>query len=139
MKPGESIGLTVACLICLVLIIAAFVGGCAGIKSFQRSQQRADASNKVQITHILIKNAQQQAQIVKANNARVQAEADQRVIAAIGIRNAQDHISKTLTPYYLQWEAIQAQMKLAGSPTHTQIYVPTGAQGVPLVQTAPKP
>jgi succinate dehydrogenase/fumarate reductase flavoprotein subunit len=126
---------TVTILLCGVLII----GGCAGTKAFNRSQKRADANNRVKVTSINIRNAQQQAKVVRANNARVAAEAQQRYISSTGIRRAQDEISKTLTPLYVQWEAIQAQFRLANSPTHTQVYIPSGANGVPIVQTAPKP
>src|SRR3954469_4512851 len=121
---------TILATLALLLLVALGVGGCAGIKAFSRAQKRADVKNQVTITHTKIKIAQQQADITKAQNAIISAQADQRGIAAIGIRKAQDHIAATLTDRYLQWEAIQAQMKLANSPTHTQIYVPSGPQGV---------
>lgn len=118
-----------------VVIIALFVGMIAGWKTFHRSQLRADANNRVKVTTINIRNAQQAAKVVAANDATVQAQADQRYIAATGIRRAQDEISKTLSPLYIQWEAIQAQMKAANSANHTQVYIPSGANGVPLVAT----
>lgn len=113
----------------LVLVVSIFIGGCAGIKSFQRAQRRADANNAVSVTHIQIRQAQQQAQIVRAQNARVQALAEQRVIEAEGIRKAQDLISKTLTPLYVQHEAIKTLALGKGE----KVYIPVGPQGVPLV------
>lgn len=36
---------------------------------------------------------------------------------------------------YLQYLAIQAQMKMAESPNHTTIYIPVGPNGLPLIKT----
>ena len=114
------------------------VGGVAGCRSFNRYQKRADANNNVKVTSINIRRAEQQARVVKAQNATIQAQADQRTIAAIGIRHAQDHIAATLTPLYVQWEAIQAQLALAKSQNSTFVYLPVGSNGVPLVNDVSK-
>lgn len=75
-----------------------------------------------------------------ANDAHVKALADQRLIEATGIRNAQDEISKTLTDRYLQHEAIQAQERTASSGrNNTIIYVPSGPNGVPNVANTQVP
>jgi len=58
-----------------------------------------------------------------------------RVIEAEGIAEAQRIINETLTPLYLQHEAIGAQKELANSPNHTTIYIPVGTNGLPLVKT----
>lgn len=58
-----------------------------------------------------------------------------KVIEAEGIAEAQRIINTTLTPLYLQHEAIQAQVGLAGSPNHTTVYIPVGTNGIPLVKT----
>jgi hypothetical protein len=135
---GKGIKVAVIVVIGLALFIAASVGGCAGIKAFNRSQARADANNQVQITHILIRKAQQQARINRAQIAATIAEAQKRYQEAIGIRRAQDEIQKTLTPIYVQHEAIQAQERTAKSGrNNTIIYVPAGSNGVPIVQTPP--
>jgi parvulin-like peptidyl-prolyl isomerase len=123
-----------ALLLLFVLTCAALFGSCAGYKSFQRSQKRADANNGVKVTAINIRRAQQQAKIVRAQNAAVQARAEQRLIEAKGIRHAQDEISATLTDRYLQHEAIKAQMATAASgQNNTVVYIPAGDMGVPLV------
>lgn len=121
-----------------VVCLAILVGILTGYKAWHRSQVRADANNKVRVTHILIRNAQQQAQVVRAQNAAVQARAEQRLIEARGIRHAQDEISATLTDRYLQHEAIKAQVEMAHSQNHSVIYVPSGANGVPLVRDTSK-
>jgi len=121
----------VAGFICLILVLSAF-------KAWHRYQKRADANNNVKVTNINIRKAQQQARVVRAQNAAVQAKAEQRFIESVGIRRAQDEISKTLTTLYIQHEAIQAQERIAESGrNNTIIYSPAGSNGVPLVQTPP--
>jgi hypothetical protein len=43
--------------------------------------------------------------------------------------------NSTLTHNYLQQEAINAQLKMADSPNHTTVYIPSGSNGIPLVET----
>lgn len=137
-SPVRAMLWLVAGVVGLVLVVGLFVGGCAGVKSFSRSQQRADANNQVKITHIKIRQAQQQADIVNAEIKSTVAEANKRFQEAVGIRRAQDEISKTLTPLYIQHEAIQAEEQIAQSGRNaTFVYVPSGEQGVPLVKTTP--
>lgn len=63
-------------------------------------------------------------------------DAEIRVEEAKGIAQAQKIINATLTPNYLQHEAINAQIKMAESPNHTTVYIPVGNNGVPLVKGA---
>jgi Na+-transporting NADH:ubiquinone oxidoreductase subunit NqrC len=125
----------VALLLCAVFLAVLF----PGCKSYQRYQKRADANNQVKVTAIMIRKAQQEAKIVQARNSRVQAEARQRYLAAVGIRNAQDEVQKTLTPLYVQFEAVQAQLAMARSRNHTIIYVPAGTNGTPIITQDGKP
>jgi hypothetical protein len=117
-------------IVAFVLIAVLAAGGC---KAYNRYQARQDAENAVKITHINIDRAQQQAQINRAQIAATQAEAQKRYVQSVGIRRAQDEISRTLTPLYIQWEAIQAQLAMAHSENHTMIWAPSGANGAPLV------
>ena len=64
-----------------------------------------------------------------------QRDAEIRIEEAKGIAAAQKIINATLTPNYLQHEAIQAQRSMAGSPNHTTVYIPVGSNGLPLVHT----
>jgi len=126
----------------VALVVFAFlsVGGVAGCKSFNRYQKRADANNNVSVTNINIRKAQQSARIVHAQNAAIQARAEQRAIEAHGIRKAQDIISQTLSPLYIQHEAIQAQKAVATSgKNNTIIYVPAGTNGTPIITQPSKP
>lgn len=84
--------------------------------------------NQIQVNELQI---QQTEQLVKVEQQR----ADIKVAEAKGIAEAQKIINATLTDRYLQHEAIQAQEKMANSPNHTTIYIPSGQNGIPLVQT----
>lgn len=120
--------------ISIVLIAVAIFGGVTGCKAYGRSQARADARNRVQITHIEIQNADEEAQINHAQIKAQEAEAQKRVVEAKGIAMAQDIIQKTLTPEYIQFEAIKAQERIATSGSNnTVIYVPSGTNGTPLI------
>lgn len=114
----------------LLLAVALLVGGASGCKGWARYQKRADANNNVKVTAIQIRNQEQRVKIAK-QKAQIRFENSK------GIRKAQDEIARTLTPAYLQWEAIQAQLALAASNNSTFIYIPSGANGVPLVATTP--
>jgi hypothetical protein len=127
-RIATYIGIGVALFLMLV------IGGASGCKEYNRYQKRADANNNVKVTNINIRKAQQQARIVRARNAAIQAQAEQRAIEAHGIRKAQDIISQTLSPLYIQHEAIQAQKAVATSGrNNTIIYVPSGTNGTPTI------
>ncbi|MDD5679863.1 MAG: prohibitin family protein [Candidatus Omnitrophica bacterium] len=78
--------------------------------------------------------AEQEAEQMKFVLQKERQEAERKVVEAEGIAKAQEIINKTLTTAYLQHEAIQAQMKMASSPNHTTVYIPSGDNGIPLVR-----
>lgn len=123
-RPGP---ITIACIVGLVLFIAAIIGLAAGCKAYNRYQARQDAENRVRVTKINQEQAANQVGVV-------QQQAQQKIAEARGIRESQDIINATLTPLYVQHEAIQAQLAMAHSPNHTEIYIPSGNNGVPLVK-----
>lgn len=129
-----AFGLFVAVILGIVILIAAIFGFLAFGKSYSRHQKLADAKNNVKVTQIKVSQAKQQAQINYAQIPATKAEAEKRYQESIGIRRAQDEISKTLTPLYVQHEAIQAQRASINSPNHTEVYIPSGNNGVPLVK-----
>jgi hypothetical protein len=140
LTAGQIVGRVVMGFVVLVVILAMCVGGAAGCKSYNRAQKRADANNAVKVTAINIRRAQQEAKIVAAQDATVRAQADQRLIKARGIKKAQDEIQSTLTPLYVQFEAIEAQRAIATSGrNNTVIYVPAGTNGTPLITQNAKP
>jgi regulator of protease activity HflC (stomatin/prohibitin superfamily) len=63
-------------------------------------------------------------------------DAEIRIEEAKGIAEAQRIINETLSANYLQHEAIQAQESMADSPNHTTVYIPVGANGIPIVYAA---
>lgn len=136
---GTVAAIAVVGLLCVALVFGS-LAGCGAIKDFHRSQTLKNARNNVQVTKIEIQNQDQQAKVVTAQNGIVAAKAQQRFIESVGIRRAQDEVAKTLTPLYIQHEAIQAEEQIAASgQNNTVVYVPSGPMGVPLVQTPPTP
>ena len=121
-----------------ILIICVVLGGTFGLlavgKAFGRSQARADARNKVKIAHIYIQKAHEEALINYAEVEATRAAAKKRVAEAVGLAEAQKLIDNTLTPLYIQHEAIQAQEQIATSgQNNTVIYVPAGTNGTPII------
>ncbi len=99
-----------------------------GTPAFYRYQRLANERNQVQVNDIQIAQTQQ---LVKVQQQKAQIKVEE----AKGIAEAQAIINRSLTPLYLQHEAIQAQEKMADSPNHTTIYIPSGTNGIPLVNT----
>lgn len=128
MTNGRIIGLSFTALALSILLVFGTVAGC---KSFTRYQKRADASNNVKISAIEIRNQAQRVQIAKQ-------KAEIRKQDAIGVREAQDEIAKTLTPLYVAWEMTQALEHIATSGANNSIiYLPTNpANGLPVVPTS---
>jgi len=116
-------------IILIVVLLSVLVFGLAfGIPAFGRYQSRQNALNQVAINEIKIKQQEQLIQVEKQ-------KAEIRVVEAGGIAKSQEIINTTLTDKYLQHEAIMAQEKMADSPNHTTIYIPSGQNGIPLVKT----
>lgn len=117
-------GLVVGLLVVLILIS---FGIYAVSKTISRSQARADAKNRVKISTIEIQNQEQRVQVAKQH-------AEIRLQDAIGVREAQDEIAKTLTPLYVQFEMVDALKQIATSGSNNSVvYIPAGANGIPLV------
>jgi hypothetical protein len=119
-----AIGVVVA----VVLVIAGFIALFNVFPEYNRYQSRLNAENQVLINEIIIRQQEQNIQVEKQKAAI-------RIVEAQGIAEAQRIINATLTDKYLQHEAIGAQEKMANSPNHTTIYIPSGQNGIPLVQT----
>ncbi|MHA6764788.1 hypothetical protein [Streptacidiphilus sp. PAMC 29251] len=125
----------------LVLILAVVMAFTWGFKAFGRSQATSDANNAAHIAIIKANNQVQTTNIqisTQAQQLKVhQEQAAIRQADAVGIREAQNQISGTLTPLYVQWEMTQALVQIAQSGKNSSvIYIPAGAGGVPLVSGA---
>lgn len=118
-----------AIIVSLALVIALFVGLYVGWKGLHRYQVRADAKNSVKVSEIEIRNQEQRVEIAKQ-------KAEIRLQDAIGVREAQDEIAKTLTPLYVQFEMVEALKEIARSGDNSSVvFLPSGASGIPLVST----
>lgn len=83
---------------------------------------------------------QQEAEAMEYKKEKARKEAEMKEIEANGIAKAQAIINKTLTPQYLQHEAIDAYKQLAGSENTTFVIMPTTTTGtgLPLILNAGK-
>jgi hypothetical protein len=114
----------------LMLIVLLVI---AGFKTFGRYQARADANNQVTLNSIQIRQYEQKVHIA-------QQQANIRFTNSVGVRRAQDEIARTLTPLYVQFEMIDTLKAIAASGRNNSIiYIPTGANGVPLVSVSNQP
>lgn len=127
-----SIVRVVVAVICsFVLLITVIFGVVAAVAAFSRYQTLADAQNQVQVNDIRIAQTNQ---LVKVE----QQKASIRVADAQGIAQSQEIINGSLTPQYLQYLAIQAQIDMAQKSDHSAtIYIPVGPNGIPVVATQP--
>ena len=114
----------------VIVVFVCVLGGAAlwGCPTYYRYQARMNAQNDIAINSLKIQQTQQLVE-VEVQKARI------KTAEAKGISRAQHIINATLTDRYLQHEAINAQERMAGSPNHTQIYIPVGTNGIPLVKT----
>lgn len=120
-------GAVIACIVVVVAVFAAIFGLYSVGKNIGRSQDRADARNGVKISAIEITNQTQRVKVA-------QQKAEIRLQDAIGVREAQDEIAKTLTPLYVQFEMVDALRQIAVSgKNNSVVYIPAGANGIPLV------
>ncbi|HET7110163.1 MAG TPA: hypothetical protein VFI41_04785 [Gemmatimonadales bacterium] len=124
------IGLIVGVLVGLAVIIGIITGVFILKKNVSRGQALQDAKNRVKISTIEIRNQAQRVEIAKQ-------QAEIRLQDAIGVREAQDEIAKTLTPLYVQFEMVDALKAIAASgKNNSVVFVPGGANGIPLVYDA---
>lgn len=90
-------------------------------------KELVDAQNKKVASETLLAQKQFEIDIAKQ-------DAVKRVEEAKGIAEAQKIIDQSLTERYLQHEAIGAQKEMANGQNHTTVYIPSGANGIPLVK-----
>lgn len=115
----------------LVVILAVVFGTnwvAHAVPNYQRSQRLKNENNLTQVNDIQIA---QTAQLVKVQ----QQKAEIQIAQARGIATSQAIIKSSLTPLYIQYLAIEAQKQQVNGQNHTIIYVPSGNNGIPLVQT----
>lgn len=111
-----------------LVVVGVIVGLFFAVPAYFRYQAVRNAENQITINAEIIRQTEQLVQVE-------QQKAQIRVVEANGIAEAQRIINATLTDKYLQHEAVKAQEKMAGSPSHTVVYIPAGQNGLPLVKT----
>jgi predicted amino acid dehydrogenase len=121
----------------LALGVGIFVAS-AGIGAYSRWNDVQQANNQAHVARINAANQTQVNELTIAATAQQvkihQAQAQVRLADAVGVREAQDEISKTLTPLYVQFEMVDALKSIAESgKNNTIVYIPTGANGIPLI------
>lgn len=135
----RPLALMVAVVVALLAVaVGIIMGATAGYKAFSRSQAMSDAKNQanialvkarnnVAVTEVEIRNQKQRIQVTEQ-------QAQIRYQEAVGLREAQDEVAKTLTPLYVQFEYAKALEDIAKSGRNNSVvYIPTGNGGVPLV------
>ncbi|MER8030657.1 hypothetical protein ABTZ78_17060 [Streptomyces bauhiniae] len=125
----------------LAALIAIVLGCMFGYKAYTRYQARQDVNNFVKTSQVKAHNQVRLNQIeIGQQQQRVQIEQQKAEIGkqnAIGIREAQDIINKTLTPLYVQHEMVDQLGEIAKSGRNSSvIYIPVGPDGLPVVATA---
>lgn len=113
-------------LILLIVVGLMFLG-----PDYTRYQRLQNENNQTRVNDIQIAQTQQ---LVHVH----QQQAQIRIVDAQGLAQAQKIIADSLTPAYLQYEAIDAQRQEVSSPNHTIIYIPSGQNGIPIVSTVPQ-
>jgi hypothetical protein len=118
----------------LALLIAFIaVGGAFGCKAYKRYQKRADANNNAHVARI---NLIQYDALIEAEKRKAEIKHQN----AIGQREANQEVAGRLTPLFVQYEMIAVLKEIAASGrNNTVIYIPSGANGVPLVSTTNSP
>lgn len=83
-------------------------------------------------------SAQQEAEAMEYKKQKAEKQAEIKIVEARGLAQAQRIINSTLSPNYLQHEAIQAYKSLAGSENTTFIIMPVGTKstGLPIILNA---
>ncbi len=112
----------------VLAFVIVIVGLMFGLPSYSRYQRLQNEHNQTTINDIKIAQTKQLIQVAEQTKQIT-------IVNAQGIAAAQAIINGTLTNQYLQYLAIDAQKSEINSPNHTIIYVPSGNNGIPLVQT----
>lgn len=137
---GQRASMAVLGGVALTIIAFLCLGGVAGFKAFNRWQAREEAKNVATVARINAENEQYVNKLrIAAQEQKVQIakqDAQIREEEAKGVKAAQDTISQTLTPLYVQMEMVRTLDNIAREGKNaTVIYIPTDPfTGIPLVK-----
>lgn len=126
-KPTQVAGIAALSIAALGVLVAIIIGLIVTFGAVGRYNARANANNHVKVSTVEIQNQEQLIQVEK-NKAEIRRQ------EAIGIRESQEEIAKTLTPLYVQFEMTQVLMEIAHSGNNNSVvYLPVGPSGIPIV------
>tara|TARA_Y100000310_G_scaffold341712_1_gene441752 strand:- start:552 stop:950 length:399 start_codon:yes stop_codon:yes gene_type:complete len=121
-------------LIILIIIVIAIIIIAMTVLP-QYNVWRRELSGKAQLRE------QEYAKQIAVEQAKAELESasllkEAEIERAKGVSASMEIISENLekNANYLQYLAIQAQIKMAESPNHTTVYIPVGANGLPLIK-----
>lgn len=116
----------------IILGVVGFIVFCwiflFGFQAYGRWNRLQNEHNQTSINDIKIAQTKQLVQVAEQTKQIT-------IVNAQAIAASQKIINGTLTNQYLQYLAINAQKDEINSPNHTVIYVPSGDNGIPMVQT----
>ena len=93
----------------------------------------ASVDNEIQLKLAAIQKKER----IKIEIEATKLEAEKRIAESIGIAKANEIIDASLTPSYIQFEAVKVAGQLAGSPNTTFYFVPVNGMGMPIVLPLP--
>jgi regulator of protease activity HflC (stomatin/prohibitin superfamily) len=131
MSDSAIVTLWIVGILLLIGLIVAGMAGCPRYRVWSKGLAgKGDLEKQEYAKKILVEQAK-----AELESAKHLAAAE--VERAKGIAESMQIISGQLkdNPEYLQYWAIQAQMKMAAEGTnHSTVYIPSGANGIPLVK-----
>lgn len=129
MTEGSSIVVgSLTGFIVLCLIIAVGMAGCPVYRVWEQQKRGEAELRRAEFAKKILVEAAK----AELDSATLLAEAE--VERAKGIAQSMEIVSEKLNQNYLQYWAVQAQIKMAESPNHTTIYIPSGPNGIPLMR-----
>jgi len=126
----KEIPITIMIFLLIVIVIGSLFWAFPKYNVWRKSMSgQAQLREQEYAKQILVEQAK-----AELESATLYAEAE--VERAKGVAESMEIIKAGLenNPNYLQYLAIQAQVKMADSPNHTTVYIPVGQNGLPLIK-----